>query len=99
MKDTNKEVKAFLVARLGNKATMKQIQRSLAILKKEGIYANDDSGEYGYLNVHIRTADGMVRIYKHPHDGICVQAWKQTQVTYSGIPTFFGGSLVGRKER
>ena len=99
MNNTNKYVKDFLESRLNNRSSQNRIRHTLALLEKSGIHVEDVSDEYGYLNIHIPTVDGMVRIYKHPRNGICVQAWTPTRVSYSGIPGFFGGSLVGRKER
>lgn len=99
MKRTNKDVKDFLESRLNSKSTKTQIRRALTLLEEGGIHVEDVSDEYGYLNFHIPTVDGMIRIYRHQRNGICVQAWTPARVSYSGIPVFFGGSLIGSKER
>ena len=96
MRDTNKEIKAFLEKR-GIKSTSAKtsILKALSRLQRIGIYVEDASDEMGYLNYRIRTEEGMVRVYKHMRNGWQIQCWEQVEFKYFGIPTFFSTGLGG----
>lgn len=90
MKDTNKEVSRFLNNHIEANSKMPTVLKALNKLERIGMYVEDVSDESGYPNFHIRTEEGMVRVYKSPRTGFHVQCWERAEFRYSGIPTFFG---------
>lgn len=89
MRDRNADVKAFLNANIKSTSKLSSVLKATDRLKRMGMYVEDVSEESGYPNFHIRTEEGMVRIYKSPRQGFVVQGWERVQFNYSGIPTFF----------
>lgn len=69
-------------------------------LKKANVeFTLGDPEDYNYFNVRIPSDSGYIRIYKpHRSKEFTVQKFSPVKFTYSGIPTFFGGSLRGLKE-
>ena len=91
-KDRNEEVARFLEERNVTR-DLKSARKALRELAKSGIYVEDASDESGYPNYHVRTEEGMVRVYKNGRKEIVVQKWERTEFKYSGIPTFFSTGM------
>lgn len=61
----------------------------LRMLLKAGYTVDNLTDECGYTNMHIKSKEGYIRVYKaHKRRELLIQDWKPVKICASGIPTF-----------